>query len=146
MLYIIEASKKFGYNFKLIQNSIFKLIHGGILSSQAQDNPDDDGVKILPREAKFAESLCSQLFSTKILINGITSRNNIVMIFSPLYLIFTFFYLAVEVNWVHGGGDDVGVAVSSSHNACNLIHQLHGHTCVDTHTQSEDIPTFLEAP
>lgn len=71
------------------------------------------------------------------LMNSNKSRNSIVMICFPFYLIFTFFDLAVEVYRVHRGSDDVGVAVPGCHDACNLIHQLHGHTCVVTHTHTQ---------
>lgn len=41
----------------------------------------------------------------------------------------TFFDLAMEVDGIHRGSDDVGVAVPSCHDASDFIHQLHGHTC-----------------
>lgn len=40
----------------------------------------------------------------------------------------TFLDLAVEVNGVHGGCDDVGLAVAVGHDPRHLVHQLHGHT------------------
>lgn len=42
----------------------------------------------------------------------------------------TFFDLLVEVDGVHRGGDDVGLAVAGSHNPGNLVHELHGDTWV----------------
>lgn len=51
----------------------------------------------------------------------------------------TLFDLAVEVDGIHGDGDDVGVAVASGHDARHLVHQLHGYTC-RTHTSIQDQP------
>lgn len=51
----------------------------------------------------------------------------------------TLFDLAVEVDGVHGDGDDVGVAVAGGHDARHLVHQLHGYTC-RTHTSIQDQP------
>lgn len=52
-----------------------------------------------------------------------------------LYIILTFLDLAMEVDGIHRGSDNVGSAVPSCHNAGDLIHQLHGHTC-SRHTHS----------
>lgn len=41
----------------------------------------------------------------------------------------TFLDLLVEIDGVHGGGDDVGFAVTGGHNPGDLIHQLHGDPC-----------------
>lgn len=41
----------------------------------------------------------------------------------------TFLDLLVEVDGVHGGGDDVGLAVSGGHDPGDLVHQLHGDPC-----------------
>lgn len=49
--------------------------------------------------------------------------------FTHIVAILTFFYLAVEVNGVHGGSNDVGVTVPSCDDPGDFIHQLHGHTC-----------------
>ena len=40
----------------------------------------------------------------------------------------TFFDLLVEVDGVHRGGDNVGLAVAGSHDPGNFVHELHGDT------------------
>lgn len=42
--------------------------------------------------------------------------------------LFTFLDFAVKVDGIHRRGHNVGLAVTSGHNSCHLVHQLHGHT------------------
>lgn len=47
----------------------------------------------------------------------------------PATTLGTFFDLLMEVDGIHRGSDDVGLAVAGSHDPSNLIHELHGDTC-----------------
>lgn len=55
-----------------------------------------------------------------------------------LSMTLTFPDLAMEVDGIHRGSDNVGVAVPSCHNASDLIHELHGDTC-SKHTHAHRV-------